>query len=163
MAECKYTDSDRFAFLRHMILSEGFLPRELQDVMRDSRATEAEFDEGIESAMRRYKFEPAPIEKPGIVWPKQRHVGRMDDMHSDGVLRVMLDNDGDVCVFVGASGQGGEWESGSIEFCAPGSGGGRSPRTREALIALMVAIEADNAEARSAADPLTAPEAGKQA
>lgn len=153
MAE--YTDADRVAFLRQMIVGEGFLPKELQDVTRDNRATDAEFDEALEGAMRRYKWKPSPVEKPGVVWPKQRHVGRMDDMHNDGVLRVMIDNDGDVCVFVGASGQGGEWESGSIEFCAPGSGGGRSPRTREALIALMVAIEADNAAAPAAADPLT--------
>lgn len=150
-----YTDADRVAFLRHMIVGEGFMPRELQDVMRDSRATDAEFDEAMQSAMQRYKFKSAPVEQPGIVWPKQRHVGRMDDMHNDGVLRVMIDNDGDVCVFVGASRQGSGWESGSIEFCAPGSGGGRSPRTREALIALMVAIEADNAEAPRAADSLT--------
>ena len=31
-----------------------------------------------------------------------------------------------------------------VEFCSAGSGGGRSPRTRQALIALMVAIEDDN-------------------
>jgi hypothetical protein len=92
-----------------------------------------------------------------IQWPKQRHVGRMDDMHHDGVLRVLLADDGDVCVFIGASGNGGEWGSASIEFCSPGTGGGRSPSTREALIALMVAIEADNAAAPLAADRLTSP------
>lgn len=37
--------------------------------------------------------------------------------------------------------------SAAVEFCNPGGGGGgRSSRTRMALIALMVAIEADNAE-----------------
>ena len=153
MAE--YTDSDRIAFIRHMIVGEGFMPRELNDVMKDSRATDADFDEALESAMRRYKREPSAPAQPTVAWPKQRHVGRMDDMHKDGVLRVLLQDDGDVQVFVGSSGHGEEWESASIEFCAPGAGGGRSPRTREALIGLMTAIEADNCDAPSAADPLT--------
>jgi hypothetical protein len=34
----------------------------------------------------------------------------------------------------------------SIEFCTPGAGGGASPATRMALIALMLAIEQDNAQ-----------------
>ncbi|MGE8376550.1 MAG: hypothetical protein ACN6N5_14560, partial [Diaphorobacter nitroreducens] len=33
----------------------------------------------------------------------------------------------------------------TIEFCTPGSGGGKSSRTRMALLAVMVAMEADNA------------------
>lgn len=74
-------------------------------------------------------------------WPKARDVGRMDDMHERGHLRVGLDGDGDVYVSVWDGDQGA-----SVEFCTPGSGGGRSSRTRLALIALMLAIEADNAE-----------------
>ena len=74
-------------------------------------------------------------------WPKDRAVRRAEDM-GEGDLRLILDHDNDVCVAV--------WDgkrSASVEFCNPGGGGGgRSSRTRMALIALMVAIEADNAE-----------------
>lgn len=57
-------------------------------------------------------------------------------------MRVGFDSDNDVFVSV--------WDErggGGIEFCNPGGGGGgQSSRTRVALIALMVAMEADNAE-----------------
>ncbi len=76
-----------------------------------------------------------------VEWPAARDVGRMDDMHERGHLRVGLDRDGDVYVSVWDGDQGA-----SVEFCTPGSGGGRSSRTRLALIALMLAMEADNAE-----------------
>lgn len=75
-----------------------------------------------------------------LQWPASRAVGRQEDM-GQGHLRVLLDSDNDVCVVV--------WDgqrSASVEFCNPGGGGGgRSGRTRAALIELMRAIEADNA------------------
>ena len=76
---------------------------------------------------------------PPIVWPAGRDAGRREDMGS-GHLRVVLDSDNDVCVEVY---DGSEFTS--VEFCCPGAGGGKSSRTRMALIALMVAMEADNA------------------
>lgn len=72
-------------------------------------------------------------------WPRSKAVARAEDM-GPGCLRVALDDDNDASVVV--------WDgkrSANVEFCAPGAGGGLSPRTRMALIALMVAIEADNA------------------
>lgn len=81
-----------------------------------------------------------------ITWPKADRVQRRDDMSVTGKLTVMLQRDGDVVVNICKGDTDQEWESATVEFCAGGSGGGRSPRTREALIALMVAIEADNAE-----------------
>lgn len=75
-----------------------------------------------------------------VVWPQAKDVGRLDDMHPQGNLRVGLDADNDVyiSVFDGAS-------SAALEFCNPGGGGGgASERTRLALIALMVAMEEDN-------------------
>ncbi len=79
------------------------------------------------------------MEQP-IKWPKARDVGRFGDMSPDGSIRVGLDADNDVYVSIcdGTS-------VADIEFCTPGGGGGRSSRTRMALIALMCAIEADNA------------------
>lgn len=77
-----------------------------------------------------------------IAWPKTRDVGRIGDMSQSAHLRVGLDSDNDVYVSVW-----GDKGGGSVEFCNPGAGGGgQSSRTRTALIALMVAMEADNAE-----------------
>lgn len=80
-------------------------------------------------------------EGQAVQWPKQRDVGRIGDMSLSASLRLGLDAENDVYVAVTD-----ERGMGSVEFCFPGSGGGKSPRTREALIALMVAIEADNAD-----------------
>ncbi|EFI61304.1 MULTISPECIES: hypothetical protein [Comamonas] len=78
----------------------------------------------------------------GITWPKARDVGRIGDMSPAAHIRVGFDSDNDVFVSVWDENGGG-----SIEFCNPGGGGGgQSSRTRMALVALMVAIEADNAE-----------------
>ncbi len=73
-------------------------------------------------------------------WPKARDVGRLGDMSPTASMRVGLDSDNDVYVAVYGDDGGG-----SVEFCTPGSGGGQSPRVREALIALMVAMEEENA------------------
>lgn len=74
-----------------------------------------------------------------IVWPTSRDTARLEDMSLNGHLRVTLDSCGDAIVEV----FNGE-DFARVEFCSAGSGGGRSPRTRQALIALMVAIEDDN-------------------
>lgn len=76
---------------------------------------------------------------PEVAWPKENDVGRFGDMCQTAHLRVGLDSDTDVYVSVW-DGEGGA----SVEFCCPGNGGGASPRTRGALIALMVAMEEDN-------------------
>jgi len=88
------------------------------------------------------------ILQAAIQWPDGRCVGRQEDM-GQGHLKVQLDGDNDVVVTV--------WDgkrSSTVEFCNPGAcGGGRSRRTRIALIELMRAIEADNAETPSLAWP----------
>lgn len=70
--------------------------------------------------------------------PRARDVGRLEDMSRTGTLRVGLDGDGDAYV----SCFDGE-QAASVEFC---TSGGKSPNTHRALIALMVAIESDNAD-----------------
>lgn len=76
-----------------------------------------------------------------MTWPKSRDVGRFGDMSPGAHMRVGLDGDNDVYVSVWDESAGA-----SIEFCTPGAGGGSSSRTRKALIDLMVAMEADNAD-----------------
>lgn len=80
-------------------------------------------------------------------FPKTREVGRVGDMApaDKGHLRVLLDSDGDAIVQVwDAHSHGNRFCSATIEFCAGGAGGGQSPRTRDALVQLMVAMELDN-------------------
>lgn len=77
---------------------------------------------------------------PAIVWPKARDVGRIGDMSPSAHLRIGLDSDNDVYASIWDE-RGGA----TIEFCTPGQGGGKSSRTRMALLAVMVAMEADNA------------------
>ncbi|KAF1003948.1 MAG: hypothetical protein GAK28_04411 [Luteibacter sp.] len=81
-----------------------------------------------------------PDKTEAIQWPVARDVGRIGDMSPSASLRVGLDSDNDVYVSVWDESGGG-----SVEFCCPGAGGGRSPKTRMALIELMRAMEADNA------------------
>lgn len=77
--------------------------------------------------------------EPSMKWPKATDVGRVGDMDRSAHMRVTLDGDNDVIVSV--------WDEhggATVEFCTPGMGGGKSSKTREALIALMVAMEEDN-------------------
>lgn len=109
-----------------------------RDWFNDTKPLVLEAIEQIRSDIE--KARPGP--NASAAWPKTRDVGRFGDMHPLEHLRVGLDSDNDVYVSVW-----GEDGGASVEFCNPGGGGGGSSRrTREALIALMVAMEADNAE-----------------
>ncbi len=72
-------------------------------------------------------------------------VTRAEDMSPDGRLRVWMQQDGDLIVEVVPESSKQE-PSASVEFCTVGSGGGRSPHTRKALMELMEAIKRDNKE-----------------
>lgn len=74
-------------------------------------------------------------------WPAVRSLARLGDMSPDAYFRVDLDPDNDVCLSIWNGGN-----SASVDFNCPGSGGGQSRFTREALINLMLAMEKDNAE-----------------
>jgi hypothetical protein len=82
---------------------------------------------------------------PQVTWPHGRMVARVGDMAPPdrSHMRVMLDDDNDVCVQIWDR-EHGDGQLAGIEFCCPGIGGGKSPRTREALLALMAAMEEDN-------------------
>lgn len=77
-----------------------------------------------------------------VQWPKGRDVRRRSDMDQGSVLQITLDADNDVCV-----GLWGDHGYAGVEFCNAFSGGGKSPRTREALIGVMRAMEEDAATA----------------
>lgn len=81
------------------------------------------------------------------------HVERIGDMSPDDCLQMFRQQDGDIVVGMYTE-KGGMT---SVEFCAIGSGGGRSPHTRRALAHLMVAMERDNAESPTASQQPTEP------
>lgn len=79
-----------------------------------------------------------------VEFPESTRVHRSGDMapKDDTRLCVILDNDYDVIVSV-SSLTSGEYKSADVEFCTY-HGGGKSPKTRAALIKLMCAMEEDN-------------------
>jgi len=72
--------------------------------------------------------------------PCNRFIVRKEDMSVSGRLRLLRQEDGDMCVAV-IDDEGNE---ASIEFCTPGFGGGKSPKTLAALRALALAMMEDN-------------------
>ena len=72
--------------------------------------------------------------------PKEQYICRRGDMSPTEHIKMYWQEDGDVCLMV-VNERG---ESADMEFCVPGTGGGKSPRTHEALLNLMAAIEKDN-------------------
>lgn len=62
MAE--YTPTQRYEFIRDCIVAVGFLPREVQDVQKDTRATNREFDDAVTAAMERHGIRPHGVGLP---------------------------------------------------------------------------------------------------
>ena len=69
---------------------------------------------------------------------------RLEDMSSRGRLRLIEQDDGDIIVAVQSMDNGFLQPGDSVEFCALFSGGGGSPKTLDALRALMDAMRQDN-------------------
>lgn len=72
--------------------------------------------------------------------PCNRFIVRKEDMSVTGRLRLLRQEDGDMCVAIIDD----EGNQASVEFCTPGSGGGKSPKTLAALRALALAMMEDN-------------------
>lgn len=82
-----------------------------------------------------------------------RCVERHEDMSPVGTLKVIIEPDGDIIVAVTPDLDDPMQSSifgYTVQFCTIGSGGGRSPRTRKALIELVNAMYQDNLEEESA-------------
>lgn len=75
---------------------------------------------------------------------------RFEDMSQRGRLRIWQQEDGDMIVEIVPDPNRREivrfGNPAHVEFCQPGFGGGKSPRTVEALRALMRAMADDNAD-----------------
>lgn len=72
--------------------------------------------------------------------PCNRFIVRKEDMSVSGRLRLLRQEDGDMCVAVIDD----EGNQAAVEFCMPVSGGGKSPKTLAALRALALAMMEDN-------------------
>jgi hypothetical protein len=79
------------------------------------------------------------------------NVSRKEDMSPDGGMRLLMEPDGDICVFVVNE----RHQCAGVQFTTPFGGGGGSKRTYKALRALMRAMAEDNA------DPLAQNRAGE--
>lgn len=91
--------------------------------------------------------------QPGAIqWPAARRVARLGEMEASSIA-LCLEADGDVGLEIVNGTTAADFKRATIQFCAPGAGGGLSSRTRIAAIALMRAIELDNAESPSRAGP----------
>jgi hypothetical protein len=76
--------------------------------------------------------------------PLPECVSRQGDMGEGLKLQLLRDGDGDIIVCILPANH--KFSDAALEFCVPGTGGGRSPRTFEALQALMKAMELDARE-----------------
>ncbi len=74
----------------------------------------------------------------------ERRVTRKGDMGEPMRLELFTDSDGDIYVAVLPNDH--VFSEHCVEFCVPGTGGGRSPRTYEALRNLMTAMAEDQKE-----------------
>ena len=72
--------------------------------------------------------------------PCNLFIVRKEGMSVSGRLRLLRQEDGDMCVAI-IDDEGNE---ASVEFCTPGFGGGKSPKTLAALRALALAMMEDN-------------------
>lgn len=82
---------------------------------------------------------------------RSTQVQRFEDMSPEGCLRLFRQEDGDIIVCAVPDPEDCDRRrlppfGISVEFCECGGGGGQSPHTRRALLALWEAIERDNAE-----------------
>ena len=82
--------------------------------------------------------------------PDFRIVDRKESVSPNGRLQLIIEPDGDVIVSVypdpDEQGLGEESIPGTVQICTPFSGGGGSPRTHRALLALFRAMSEDNAD-----------------
>ena len=87
--------------------------------------------------------EPHPMD--GL--EKGKRYKRVEDMSNNGFVSLLIEDDGDVIITVMEPGKP-PFDGGmvSAQFCTVGHGGGRSPNTRNALLALCHAIKRDNEE-----------------
>jgi hypothetical protein len=92
--------------------------------------------------IKRQRIESAIFERARTTFIEE--TSRLGDMGEGLKLELLRDGDGDIIVSVLPAEH--RFSDQSIEFCAPGNGGGSSPHTFLALQGLMAAMELDKIE-----------------
>lgn len=110
---------------------------DLEDVILDdgSRFVETALGEKVVRELKRLQ---AIDDKP--LMPYNEVIHRKEDMSCIGQLTLFRQEDGDIVVGITDK----EGYMSSVEFCVPGSGGGKSPHTLKALSHLGIAMIKDN-------------------
>jgi hypothetical protein len=148
--ETEFHDADGMLFRREDI-ERCILTDE--DIRTLKRIAEALYEVGALGLSRwlEERFPPVALASPsppsGVYDSAgNRTVERYEDMTRLGRLRLIFQPDGDAIVAIVPDPDEPDWRSQSVEFCAVGAGGGRSPHTIRALRALAAAITRDNTE-----------------
>jgi hypothetical protein len=81
-----------------------------------------------------------PYDTPEYFLKANTMVARKEDMSQNGHIRLLRQEDGDICVSIIDN----DGNMASVEFCTPMRGGGASPQTLAALDGLALAIQEDN-------------------
>lgn len=102
----------------------------------------------VKRAARSALFETGEGVRMAFIIERNERYERREDMSPDGKLGLIVQDDGDIIVYITRATdeckrRGGPPMAG-VEFCTVGSGGGRSPHTRKALFELIGAIARDN-------------------
>lgn len=84
--------------------------------------------------------------QPDLPFSTEAVTERTGDMGEGTKLQVCREDDGDLIVSVVPQDHRFSVDGQQVQFCVPGSGGGRSPRTWEALQALWKAMALDAQE-----------------
>lgn len=80
-------------------------------------------------------------------------VDRREDMSPNGYMRLLMEQDGDIVVWIAEGEDDGSpcRTFAQVQFTAPWGGGGRSPKTHAALRELMRAMAEDNRDGNQSA------------
>ncbi len=113
------------------------------DILAAARSLESRIADRDETIRHLKQVPPPKPDAPVEQLSSDEVYERREDMSPDGKLQIFLQNDGDVIVQV-IGYRHDQLELASVEFCSCGSGGGRSPKTRAALLELARAIAEDN-------------------
>lgn len=118
----------------HLIETAAAIQVEGDVLLSETRAG----DHVLTAAREHYEMQTRESQ---LQYPVNEVLQRREDM-GQGLLRVTIQEDGDVCLTVVDD----QRRVAAIEFCTPFTGGGRSPKVREALLALAKAIQDENME-----------------
>jgi hypothetical protein len=138
------TWADKFHEMKAMLSNDGFVPFSRGDKGYPFMAVDQYGRGKLLLAIPQTGSEsiyPQGMDAPDNHPPFVKEALRFEDMSPTGRLVIRRQDDGDICIQVIDA----EGRSTGVEFC---TSGGKSPRTRRALSALMIAMRDDEPDPR---------------